>query len=189
MASLHMLSFCLQDNFLDRGADDEENPHVIVPLRGRFKGETGELFHLLVLSSVTRSSLAPRRWIEALVQIRKRQGLTSGPAFCDNAGNLIKSKIYEVIILDAIELIQIRKPSLVGTEVKVHEEYGISRSFRRGATTTARNAGVSDGDVTLINRWRTVESAKGRKPNQRMIDHYSEIRLMIPSLIRFSRAL
>ena len=28
-------------------------PHVVVPLRGRFKGETGELCHLMLLANKT----------------------------------------------------------------------------------------------------------------------------------------
>ena len=69
------------------------------------------------------------------------------------------------------------------------EEYGLSRSFRRGATSEARARGVKAEDVDLSNRWRNFESAKGHRPRLAMRDHYSDIRLLIPALLRFSEGL
>jgi hypothetical protein len=85
--------------------------------------------------------------------------------------------------------IQQSRPDLIPLEVNVHEEYGISRSFRWGATTEARNKWVDEEDINLMNRWRTFESAKGRRPRMKMQDHYSDIAQMVPSLLRFSKSL
>jgi len=71
----------------------------------------------------------------------------------------------------------------------LYEEFGISRSFRRGATTEARNQKVSENDINLMNRWRNFEKAGGKRPRMWMQDHYLDIALMIPSLLRFSQAL
>jgi hypothetical protein len=92
-------------------------------------------------------------------------------------------------ILDRFRTIQKRDASIIEPDVQVYEEYGISRSFRRGATTEARNQKVSESDINLMNRWRNFEKSGGKRPHMRMQDHYSNISLMIPSLIRFSKAL
>jgi len=78
---------------------------------------------------------------------------------------------------------------LADAKMQVYEEFGISRSFRRGATTEARNQQVPESDINLMNRWRNFEKAGGKRPRMRMQDHYSDISLMIPSLLRFSKAL
>ena len=126
-------------------------------------------------------------WIDRLLEARKSERRTHGPAFGDN--NAMRSKEYEMAILDRLQLVQEQGNNLIPSDVMVHEEYGISRSFRRGATTEARNRGVSANDIDLMNRWRNVESSKGRKPRVSMQDHYSDIRMLVPSLIRFSQAL
>jgi hypothetical protein len=43
--------------------------------------------------------------------------------------------------------------------------------------------------VKLINRWRTVEKAKGRKPSLPMHEHYSDIVILVPEMVKFSLGL
>jgi hypothetical protein len=65
----------------------------------------------------------------------------------------------------------------------------VGQSFRRGATSEARARGVRAEDVGLANRWHNFESAKGHRPQLAMRDHYSDIRLLIPALLKFSEGL
>ena len=90
---------------------------------------------------------------------------------------------------DQLLKVQYNYPNVIPTSVDVQEEYGISRSFRRGATTQARNQRVSVHDIEAANRWRNVENAQGRKINQPMRDHYLEVSQILPTLLRFSAAL
>ena len=46
----------------DRGREDPEIPHVVVPLLGRFKGELGERCHLVMMVNVSRSGIQFRKW-------------------------------------------------------------------------------------------------------------------------------
>ena len=166
--------------------------YVIIPLLGRYKGEDHERFHLTPLASVTDSGLQVQLWVERLIEVRIQRGETQGPAFRDDKGNMTKPKIIEDGLLERLARIQLDQenhPDVIDKAVNVSEEYGISRSFRRGATTEARNRGVPREDVELMNRWRSVENSRGCKPRMRMQDHYSDIKLLIPSLIRFSQAL
>lgn len=174
---------------LNDGKLDMEDPHVVVPLLGRFKNEVGERFHLVLLASTTRSGLEPRAWIEALVRVRESEGRTQGPAFCDHDGNKEKTSVYNDVISEALLRVQARRGDLIPDGVEVLEEYGLSRSFRRGSTTQAGNQGVSAEDIEAVNRWRTVERAKGMRPNLRMRDHYSEVSQMKKKLLRYSAAL
>jgi hypothetical protein len=170
----------------DRFADGRE--FVIIPLLGRFKNEIGDQYHLTPLAAVTKSGLQVKRWIKRLVDVRKQEHRDRGPAFGSRDGNNLYSW-YEREILDRFLRIQLQDPDIIPAEVQVLEEYGLSRSFRRGATSEARARGIDPTDIDLTNRWRTFEEAKGRRPRMTMRDHYSDIRLLVPALIKFSEGL
>jgi len=163
--------------------------YMMIPLLGRFKGETGEKYHLTPLAVVTSSGLNVRLWVRRLIFVREVRGTLQGPAFSDEEGNIARSRKYELAIMVRLAAIQEADPNLIPKDMDVYEEFGVSRSFRRGATSTARVRGVDDRQVDLVNRWRSFESARGRKPRLTMHDHYSDIRILIPELIMFSKAL
>ena len=167
------------------GRDD----YIILPLLGRFKGETGERYHLTPLAANTKSGIQTGLWIMLLLRMHEKLGNERGPAFIDKYGNRMTSKQMQPIILNALLRVQSKKNHIISPTVEVLEEYGISRSFRRGATTHARNQNVKKSDIVAANRWRDKENAQGRHINQPMIDHYSEVRQMLPTLLRFSKAL
>jgi hypothetical protein len=159
-------------------------------LLGRFKGETGERYHLTPLASVTNSGLEIRYWVESLVEVREKQGRINGPAFCnEKSGKPARARDYEMYIMDALAEIQSEHPELIGSEIDVYEDVGVSRTLRRTAATQAQAMGVSAEDIDRMNRWRSVENAAGRNVHLRMRDHYADIRLMIKGLLRFSQAL
>ncbi len=163
--------------------------HVIIPLLGRFKNEIGSRYHLTPLAAITASGINTALWVQRLLEVRTLEGRFHGPAFCDVHGALVLPADMELHLLDKLQVVQQHHPTLIPAEIIVSEEYGISRSFRRGATSEARARGVTPDDIDLINRWRTFEHAKGRRPRQKMQDHYSDIRLLVPALLRFSQAL
>jgi hypothetical protein len=163
--------------------------HVVIPLLGRFKGEQNSRYHLAPLASITNSGLKVQRWVERLIQVREKEGRFQGPAFCDPLGQIAKAHVYETFIMDRLHLVQSLDPRALSRDVDIYEQFGISRSFRRGATSTARARGVDDKIVDLINRWRKFEGARGRRPALPMHEHYSDISILIPELIKFSKAL
>jgi hypothetical protein len=163
--------------------------HVIVPLLGRFKGEMHARYHLAPLAAQTNSGLKVRCWIERLVEIRQQEGRLHGPAFCDRTGEIAEAYEYESAIISRLLVVQEKSPELIGPEVNLTEEFGISRSFRRGSTSTARVRGIDDRQVELINRWRKFEQARGRRPALPMREHYSDIKILIPELVRYSQGL
>jgi hypothetical protein len=165
------------------------NKHVTAPLLGRFKGEDGEKYHLLFMPPVTSSGLKCRVWMERLVEQRTKEGRFRGPALCETDGKVQNPGLLEVFLLDILVEIQNEHPEIIDPSVDVYEEMGISRSFRRGATTHARNMKVSEPDIDSMNRWRKFEAAQGRRPAMAMRDHYSQKVQMIGTFLRFPRAL
>lgn len=175
--------------YLDAPRSAQELPHVIIPLLGRLKGENGEKYHLTPLCSTTSSGLEVEKWVRRLVQCQQHFGRCHGPAFTTLIGSPAYTHTFEMGILDRLQAIQARHPELISPDVQVHDEYGLSRSFRRGFTSEARARKVDDRDVRLINRWRSFDEGHGRRPRLNMQDHYSDIRLLIPALLRYSHAL
>lgn len=166
-------------------------PHVIVALLGRFKNEHGDSnYHLLPVVNVTRSGLEIRRWIERGVRMCEVMGYTRGPLFRDlMTGGKAKASYYEPRFHRRLERIQLMRPDLIGAGVIVEEEYGVSRSFRRGATSRAADMLLPPDVTNANNRWRTVESAGAKKTSMTMRDHYTDVRLTLNLLLQFSAAM
>lgn len=185
--------FLVDTHGLLKYADEEHSERgdcfVVIPLLGRYKTEVTEGYHLSPLAARSNSGLEIEQWVKRLAWAKRRQGIFHGPAFSHHQGTILDDRWLELEILDRIALVQQEKPGVVRPDIQVHEEYGISRSFRRGATTEARNVKVDEEDIKLMNRWRNFEEAKGRRPRMQMQDHYSDISQSIPSLLRFSKAL
>ena len=127
--------------------------------------------------------------VKLLLRMHEKSGRSKGPTFIDGTGKRMASESMQKIILNQLLKVQANRPDVISDSVEVLEEYGISRSFRRGATTHARTVNVSKADIKAANRWRDLENAQGRQINQPIMDHYSEIRQILPTLLRFSKAL
>ena len=169
--------------------DLKDENHVIVPLLGRYKGEQHTRFHLMPLAATTDSGLRVREWLTRLVQVRERQGLVRGPAFQDKKGGILNPRLIEGQLMDRLQMVKETQAGIIPADVDCHEHFGISRSFRRGATSVARTRGIKDKYVELINRWRKFEDARGRQPSLPMVEHYSDVQQLIPELVKFSQGL
>jgi len=141
--------------------DNSLPPHVIAPLLGRFKNKVGTWYHLTPLAATTSSGILVQQWVSHLVSSQEQHYFFRGPAFCDALGLPATSRDNEMDILDRLQAVRSREPSLIPADILVHEAYGISPSFRRGTTSEARACGVSPENIGLINRWHAFEHAKG----------------------------
>lgn len=167
----------------------EGKDHVIVPLLGRFKGEMHSRYQFAPLAAQTNSGLPLRRWVERLVLVREQEGKRQGPAFCDAAGEIAGSYVYESAIIARLVVVQEKFPDIIGPDVDLPEDFGISRSFRQGSTSTTRARGIDNKQVELIHRWRKFEQARGRRPALPMKEHFSDIKILIPKLVKYSQGL
>jgi hypothetical protein len=112
---------------------------------------------MLLITLETTLGLKIRHWLEQLVLMRDRQGKFHGPAFCDDLREVVTMSDYEETFYDILHEIQDQRPDLIGPDVDIEQEYSLDCFFRRGATTRAREQGVSEAGIDLINRWRKVE--------------------------------
>lgn len=169
----------------------QTNPtkHVVVALLGRFKGETGESYHVMPLVDVTDRGLEPRKWIGRLLMLYENNGTRHGPFFRHPDGTRRKAGTFENKFFERLEHVKTTHPHLLASIEDISEEFGISRSFWRGATSEAVNAGVPPDVIDANNRWRRVHQAGAKAPSMTMREHYTDVRLTLNHRLRFSKAL
>jgi hypothetical protein len=170
-------------------AECHSTPHVPLALRGRFKGEIGEQWHYMPLALRTASGIEVKFWTNALRSWYGCQGITNGPCFRDDKGRRVKASSFGRSFIDHLLDIQKDRPDLIPASVDVSEEYGTSRSLRRGSDSQALNQGVPEGDIIRNNRWRGVEAAKGKRVSLSMINHYADVKLIVKRLLKYSTML
>jgi hypothetical protein len=175
----------------DDGRDREEDGHVIVPLMGRFKNETGERNLLMVLANRTKGGLDIRRCVDRFTSIllREGKGSNTGPAVCNEDGGAMERWRLNNELHDVLERVQSLPNDVLPLDVEVRERFNIHRSFRRGATTRAKERNVPEATIELNNRWRKIQNKGGGLPNLPMSQLYIEISQALSSKLRFSRSL
>lgn len=173
------------------GKSHRSLPHVVAPLMGRFKNETGERNVLIPLPNVTASGLKIRDWIERLITVLEKEsrGLEVGPAICDYDGFVMPRATVNCILHESLRKLQLRRPDIVPAEMDVFNDTSIHRGARRGAHTRAKEAGVPETYINMHNRWRGVQQRGGSLPNMPMSELYMEITQSLKSKLTFPLAL
>jgi hypothetical protein len=162
-------------------------PHVLVALWGRFKQQPGECHHLMPVVDRTASGLRAGEWLVRLLDCLERQGVVNGKLLQGKRGEHVRLGKFADPFYTCLEHVQTTRPDLIDAAVEVREDYGLSRSCRRGVTTHARNVGVHPDVVNANNRWRVEESARGGgRPWLTMQDYYTEVKQSLPLLLKFS---
>ena len=175
--------------FLEVGRNNVEHPHVIVPLIGRIKGETGERYHMMVLARETKSGIQAGTWADRLVKVNLKKNRDRGPVFRTKKGHRAKIGTYESEFLNRMIRLRLARPGLFEPGLDISESYSLFRSLRRGSTSQAVKVRVDQGAIDLNNRWRKFEKARGMRPSLGMKDHYTEICLVLPARWQYSRAM
>jgi hypothetical protein len=178
--------------YKDRGMN-HEIPHVIIPLMGRFKGETGERNVLRVLVLETQSGIQIGKWVRRLVALLEQEQRTDlnhpGPAFCDTQGFVLAYNVMNAWFHEEIQKVQEAHSDLIQREVDPFETYNIYRSLRRGATSRASELNYTETVINLNNRWRKTQTNKGKGGLVKMSQLYVEISMVLKSLLQFSTSL
>ncbi len=173
------------------GKSHPKYPHVVLPLMGRFKGETGERNVLFALGNVSHSGLNFREALEGVMMIlvKEKRYNTIGPAFCTSEGKLMPRWRLNGILHEMLARVQANTHGIIMEEIKIEDKFSIHRSFRRGAHTRATEAEVPDPVIKMNNRWRKVEQSGGSVPKLPMAELYTEISQALNTKTSFSRAL
>jgi hypothetical protein len=173
------------------GRDNDGLGHVAIPLMGRFKNETGERNLLMVLANVTNGGLDIRKCMDRFTSVLSLEGrsATIGPAVCNRDGSAMERWRLNGELHDILERVQSQQNDIIPLDIEVRERFNIHRSFRRGATTRAKEMNVPEATIELNNRWRKVQNKQGGLPNLPMSQLYVEISQALTSKLRFSRSL
>ena len=142
-----------------------------------------------MVSARTNSGLQLKPWLCRAIALKANRGLFRGFLFVDDKGRRSSLKEFEGEILGRITRVQSYYPRLIMSSIDVQEEYGLSRSFRRGSNSEALNRGVSKTSIYRNNRWRKVDRAGARKAKPPMRDHYTEVLVALKRYLEYSQAL
>jgi hypothetical protein len=161
-------------------------PHVGLTLLGRFKARSQDQRSIFIpVAYETASGLKPGVWADRLIQSLEAAGIRTGWAFQNADGEQLPMAAFSEKFYSLLLEIQAANPELFPGELDVVEDFHLSRSHRRGATTRATEAGVSGTDIDWINRWN-LGTDQGSGPMQVV---YSDRTQLMEVFLRFSRAL
>ena len=174
---------------LEDGKNDPIKPHVVIPLLGRFKNEIGERMHLMLSVNTTKSGFKVRMKIERWISTLMNEGKVDGPAMCKPDDFLVESGKVNWEFKEQVAIVQAMCPDLIKSNLDVFELYNIRRSLRRGSSSIARRERVSQDIIDLVNRWSVRENSRGRSRGYSMRDYYTEIRMVMHTILPYSEAL
>ena len=83
---------------------------------------------------------------------------------CDKKGMVLERNLINDELHAALSIVQTTTQA-IPADIIVSEKFNIHRSFRRGATTRAKEQGVGEATIEMNNRWRKVQNCQGGLPN------------------------
>ena len=143
---------------------------------------------LIFVAAETASGLRPGEWTKQLLDVLGRLGIFNGWLFQTPTGAQQPMSHFEERFYDLLILISIDRDTahLFADGIDILEDYHLARSFRRGATTRATNAGVKEADIDWLCRWNTGGEETGGAPLRVL---YSDRTQLLETYLRFSLAL
>jgi hypothetical protein len=175
---------------LHRQWNSGDGTYVIVPLQGTIKGESNDRDHLLPCVLETSSGVKVRESLERLMAYKATIGFKDGPAISDIKGRSFSTRDMSDSFLEVLEDIFDTDKGLfppdISSKEKIRERYQAFRSFRRTSDTRAIEMNVSATDIDIVNRWESVERAKGKRAAMSMRLHYLQIELVLQPFLRYT---
>jgi hypothetical protein len=167
--------------------------YFIIALLGKIKGEHHDLAHLLPCVHTTSSGINVKQAVDDLIEIKEKHGFRDGPAISDISGVVhsvrdINDCLHEILD-DLFEDSNYLFPKHVTDKEALHKTYQAFRTFRRTSDTRAHEMNVADKDIDVVNRWKSVEKAKGTRPSRPMRQHYAQLSLLIEPFLRYTKAM
>jgi hypothetical protein len=168
------------------GASD---PHFKFVIIGRTKGvqQDGKMFAIPCVEVTKGTGLRPGVWVRRLMDMKRLAGETHGKVF---VRKLRPAKLmeFEADFYGVLEEVQ-ATTDLISKEICVRDEYGLSRSLRRGVTAHSKNMRIDKELRDAINRWGKEANTKLGVARLDMGDTYTTLESIMPLILEFSRAL
>ena len=170
-----------------------DSRYTIIPLTGKFKGEHQDSEQLIPCVNETKSGIKVRDTLRTLLKEKLKLGFRDGPAISDHRGKLMTSRELDDILLDSLSQLYEQDPTMFPGDFTSVEDlthsYQCFRTFRRSAATRAIEVKISKMDMEIVNRWRAVETAGGKRPNLPMYIHYAQVEELMGPFLRFTKAM
>ena len=170
--------------------DGASDPHFKFVIIGRTKGvqQDGKAFGIPCVKVTTGTGLRPGVWVKRLIDMKKVVGETHGKLFVRRL-RPAKMMEFEDDFYKVLERVQ-ETTDLISKEMCVRDEYGLSRSLRRGVTAHSKNMRVDKELRDAIHRWGKEANTKlGVARLDDMGDMYTTLESITPLILEFSRAL
>ena len=117
-------------------------PHMMITLKGQFKGENNLRWHCVPLADQTKSGIPTQRWISRILHHRTMVDKDRvGYLFARLKGRKASLGDYDPLFRDYLERGQKARPKLSTAGVPI-KDFSLRRSLRRGATTKAESNNV-----------------------------------------------
>ena len=161
----------------------------MIALKGKFKTEDNEKWHMVPIVDRTKSGIEVRKWVTRLMRVRMVvDGAKEGPLFVNERGKRARMVEFNSQFQDLVEEAREVCPRVFPEKASL-EDYNLRRSLRRGSTTQATNNKVPQATIDLVNRWRKKERAKGANPGLSMQQTYTQVRSAVEATLEYSRNL
>ena len=168
----------------NRGKDLYE----VIALRGKIKGEHHDRCHLIPSVPVTKSGVQVRFALNRLMALKQEQGFVDGPAISDETGHVYSTRALDDCLHEILEeLFDLNRelfPPVITTKEELKKRYQVFRTFRRTSDSRALEEKVGSDDIDVVNRWKSVERAKGARPTRTMRQHYADLSLLLKPFLR-----
>ena len=170
-----------------------DQEHVIIALLGKVKGESADSAHLIPCVKITNSGINVKGILERLIKEKTSLGFLEGPAISDDTGKLFTMRDIDDMLLEVLTECYGEDRDMFPLDITTIESldkfYHAFRTFRKTSDTRAINQGVKSIDVDIVNRWKTVESSRGKRPNRPMQQHYAQLDLLLGPFLRYTGAM
>lgn len=190
-------------SFLKHNFNDTED-YFILTLVGKIKGETNEDAHLIPCIETTSSGIKIKDIVFRVVNQKQKMGFIDGPIISDDKGNAYRTKDIDALLIAALQTIYENNSSLFPVEIRaqieegdkdLHEtlcqSYSCFRTFRRTSDSRALDMRhkLNKDDVDIVNRWKSVEAAKGKRPKLAMKQHYADVQVILKPFLSYTKAM
>ena len=168
----------------------EEGNMVIIALLGKIKGEHHDVAHLIPCIATTGSGIKIRWLLKRLIDEKEKFNFRTGPLISDSTGQpLSTSEVNEMLheaLLHLYDEDRSSFPEQILHREMIPKHFQIFRSLRRSSDTRAIEMKIDTKDIDVVNRWRTVEEARGKRPSRPMHQHYAQLELLVDPFLRYT---
>jgi hypothetical protein len=170
---------------------EKTTPYLIIPLKGKPKGESNHFCHLIPCVLSTSSGIDVEGSLQRLRAKKQAMGFVEdGPAISNIRGQVLTTRLLDDTFCEILEELFDTSREMFPPNIKTLEDlrtkYQGFRSFRRTSDTRATEKKVHQTDIDVVNHWKTVEKANGKRPSRPMRQHYAELSLLLKPFLRYT---